>query len=140
MNTAQQVKLLRLRTWHLRYKVPVSVILEILITYWQAVHKYRRTSKATLGIPLVHLVSNKSAIILQEKLAKQFPQYEHLDSWRAVQRQRYFASYRTLQLVGLNPVQLVSVYQTEIHKRRKRMHYQMTVAFRRRRYPENPWL
>src|SRR5262245_6282939 len=72
-----QLRLLRLRTWHFRYKLPVRVILSFIVPALRKHIRFyskRNSNKVFgLGVTVPVLVGRGAENILREKIRKKFP-------------------------------------------------------------------
>jgi hypothetical protein len=142
-------RLLSLRTWTLRYKLPLSEILEIILKFWDSIVSKRRMKALQkqqfrgLGCTIPCLCGDRSQEIVAEYVKKKYPNGENVRAWKAERRAMHMRTGR-INLVfrrgdSLNSV--VDRYREKVIMNRNRNQKIYTRMRRtKRRYPDNPWL
>jgi hypothetical protein len=80
---AERYRLYALRVWELRYHLPLSEILTVLVTAWKnsALHKTKQwEKKMPFGVPVTVLTGKKSEVILLDHIRKTYPLNEHVSA------------------------------------------------------------
>ena len=151
---ADQIKLLKFRTWQLRYLLSVPEILNLVVPVLRG-QMLGRGKGYGLGIGVRTLVGRGAERILQEEIVKFYPANEHIAMWRDNERERQIASERNEDLDGMESVsskvptlmdcdtvdQFISRYKKKILHSRQVHEVEVTKSSRRRKaYRSNPWL
>lgn len=76
-----QVRLLRLKTWQLRYYLSIQEILSFVVPVLRSTVK-RKSKRWALGITVRSLTGEAAERILQEQLKKTYPGGEHIQVWK----------------------------------------------------------
>jgi hypothetical protein len=151
---ADQIKLLKFRTWQLRYKLSIPEILNLIV--WVLRTKMLGRGKGYgLGVSVRTLVGQGSERILQEEIAKFYPANEHIAMWRDQERERQIEAERNEDLDGMASTngkvptlmecdtvdKYIARYKKKILHSRQVHEVEVTKTSRRRKaYRGNPWL
>lgn len=150
-----QLRLLRLRTWSLRYYLPVYQIVDILVPILRRQAKLTKALRGGLGIAVTMLTGDGAERILAQELEERFPGKEHVGLWRERTREAQLSREELAETDGVavrNTAGLVSVLDCETAEdfvrqyrlgiARKRDRYQTAALDRNRRkrpYRWSPW-
>ena len=133
-----EIRLLRLKQWEEKYRVSISYILGKLIPFWT--QKYAKYSKAVFGTTISTLVGSVSEKVLQEAVAKDYPDGENEKRWKAMTQQRQWARIwdGPRKENWQDPIQAVREYRNRMKlERADRKSWARKLA--RRKYQGNPW-
>ena len=148
-----QIRLLRLRTWQLRYKLSITEILNLIVQPLRN-QMTGRGHNYGLGIGVRSLVGHKAEQILQDELNREYPNHEHLALWADQERERQIEAERAEDLDGIvsksnrtptllqfdTPEQFISVYKKRVQHSRQVHETEVTKASRKRKaYRFSPW-
>ena len=150
-----QARLLRLRVWSLRFGVPVSEIMDIVVPPLRAAMDLKRYRKRYgIGFPVSILCGRTAEKILTTIIGRRYPNGEQHAALREFLREQQLDAERLEELDGLtpkqNPVQsllsaesltdYVESYAREVMSVRARNRTEGSAKWRRRkRYRGNPW-
>lgn len=138
-------RLLSLRTWSMKYKLPLKEILKVLLSFWDSIAGRRRTksygSVKGLGCTIPCLCGDRSEELLQEYLEKKYPNRENEREWKAARREDYIRT-RKLSIKFKNTLgpALQSYTDSVLSVREKNRIVESRMKKTKRRYPGNPWL
>lgn len=152
LTKANQLRLLKLNTWSLLYRLSVQEILSILIPILRKKAKSRKTRG--LGISVAMLTSVGAERILEEEIEARYPGGEHIGVWRERQREIELLREEQEELDGITvrqvqlktvldydtPEAWVKCYRAGLEDRRNK--YQAAVSSSERRkkaYRWSPW-
>lgn len=130
-----RLRLLTLKVWMLRYKVPLTWILETLLQHYSKFIRRRRTG-STLGVRVATLVSQSSKQVLEEEILKQFPCGENISRWKTAQQRQQLHQNGICRMQ--DPMTFASDYGHWLEQAR-RDHERATDKFSVRPYRDNPW-
>jgi hypothetical protein len=148
-----QIRLLRFRTWQLRYRLTVPEILNFIVPVLRT-QMLGRGKGYGLGISIRTLVGRGSERIIQEELAKQYPGAENITVWRDQERERQIEaehnedadgmelkSNRPTSLLQCSTVdQYLTRYKKQVLQSRQVHEIETTRTSRRRKaYRFSPW-
>ena len=149
-----QLKLMRLRTWALRYKLPVQEILTLVMPVLRGQVKSKKKPFG-LGFRVGVLVGNGAQRILLQEITKIYPCNEHIFAWRSQERERQLRIEQEIETDGL-PVRVpkaltvlscttvesfISQYKNRITALRETTAKEETSRWRKKRhYRGNPWV
>lgn len=92
LSETNRFKLYRLWIWKQRYKVTLEYILGVLVPYFtKGVEKRTGKKSKGLGISIPVLCGDVAEEILQERIARDFPDGEHLSHYREEEKERISA-------------------------------------------------
>jgi hypothetical protein len=153
-----QVRLLTLKTWELRYHLPILEILDLLVPPLRK-HIAKRPGKKKkyngLGVSIVTLCSHGAEEILQRAIEKKYPDSEHVSIWRSTTRDRQLKAEKIEALEGLSArvsrpssildYDLVSEFSADYcasvdKKRLEHTNALLDPKRKRKRYRFNPWI
>ena len=150
---ADQLKLLKFRTWQLRHKLSVPEILNLIVPVLRG-QMLGRGRNYGLGIGVRTLVGRGSERILLEEIAKFYPSSEHISMWRDQERERQIDAEHNEDLDGMESTsnkiptlmdcdsvdQYLSRYKKKILHSRQVHEVEVTKASRKRKaYRGSPW-
>jgi hypothetical protein len=148
-------RLLILRVWTEKYRVPLSYLVATLVPFWESFvqRKSYRMKKQGLNVRVSTLTGKKSELYLQEKLAKDFPNNIHKRLWISNERERIYASQKLKEEKGdfktksdtlkslldfSSLKKYVRHYRSKIRKQVKERE-KLSSEFRKRPYRGNPF-
>lgn len=152
-----QLKLMTLRTWELRYRLPVYEILDLVVPVLRVVvkgHLRRKKPLAGLRVPVSTLTGVAAERILLDQIAKKFPDAQHIGIWRAEERERQLRRERLVESEGITIRQLgtvtllssqsvggyIDAYKKQVHAKRVEEATELANKDRKRKsYRFNPW-
>lgn len=116
-NRENWVRLLNLKVWSRRYKVPIRLILEILLKgYYHNVRRYKQKA-ITIGLSPAVLTGPTSQRTLELEIRKRFPNRENEMSWNSNQVSKILAMVSTGK--PLSPETLLEDYHRHIQYKRE---------------------
>lgn len=128
--------LLVLRTWVLRYRVPLKWILQTLYRYYEKPIS-RAGRKPTMGITIATLCGSASQTIIEEAIMRHFPNGENELDWK--HRQRLLAAPPPPPKQRSDNVRkFIKDYVSWISSRKK-TEEATNMRMKRRPYRGNPW-
>ena len=148
-----QVQLLRLRTWSLRYFIPIKEILDMVLPILR--NQMHRRGRYGIGVPVRVLTGRKAQELLEDQIKRRYPEEEQIKVWASRERDRQVLKEIRDELGGLQERDRLrghskvdfglkhwtQTYVKLIEVRRKR--YQQIEArnkrSKRRMYRRNPW-
>lgn len=145
LKTPDLYRLLSLRTWSLKYNLPIEEILRVLVTYWakrfERKFKTQGKGKKSLGCKVATLCGNVSEEILKDYISKTYPSNEHVAVFKSQQQERYM-KVREMKVFYSNTVDMfMKRYKKTTEKARKTNQITLSKGeLTKRRYPGNPWL
>lgn len=155
LSKADQLRLLKYRTWMFRYYLPVQEILDLTIPILrqQIRRKYvKRKYVRGLGVSVAALTGAGAERILQEQIRKTYPDSEHITIWRERERDRQLAVERAESLGGmpetdrglrLSDCATPEIFMARYERRLQRLRLEAAEADnpqrRKRQYRFNPW-
>jgi hypothetical protein len=88
LSEGDQLRLLTLRAWEMKYKVSLKFILSTLLPFWQSFLK-NKTKKISrgLGVRISTLTGKKSEQILRDAISRTYPDNENVLVWMAERRE-----------------------------------------------------
>lgn len=149
-----QLRFMTLRTWELRYRVPVYEILDILVPIMRGVVKAKRSKQSALGVSAATLTGQAAERILADNLLKRFPNAEHIAVWRSTERERQLTRERQQDTEGVavrqpqpltilqskSTTAFLETYKKRVMARRVDEQSELTNKERKRKaYRWNPW-
>lgn len=150
----KQARLLKLRVWSTRYRVPVGEVLEIILPVLRGRVPQNKLRRHGIGVGVYTFVGRKAEEILKDELRRKYPDSEHLTLWREQERERQLERERTEDLEGLKPHRkpVVSLLESEsmedfltgyrdsIQQEKSQQDRVQTETWRKRKaYRGNPW-
>jgi hypothetical protein len=150
---SDQIRLLRLYGWELKYMISIEDILDIIVPALRA-HIHSRKKARGIGIMVRSLVGDASERVLKYAIAKRYPQNEHIQVWKSRERELQLYRERREELDGMEPKQeivkglldyasldiYISRYKDKIAIIRKREVLDSIRKRRKKPYRWNPWL
>lgn len=138
------LRLLSLRTWTIKYSLPLEEILKVLLDYYKRFErKFRRPSSGgkSLGCRISNLCGDRSEELLQEYIVKTYPSNEHVSVYKAQQQARYL-KVREIKVFYSKTVEMfLKRYKRTTEEARKANQKILTKGeLRKRRYPDSPWI
>lgn len=137
-----QLRLLTLRTWSLKYHLPVEEILKVLIGYWsKRFERGNKKGKKGLGCKIGTLCGDVSESILKTYIQKQYPGGENVTAWKIDKQARILRTTEMRQFYSKTIQTFMKRYQQTTAKARKQTVVALSKGnLTRRRYPGNPWI
>jgi hypothetical protein len=147
-----QVRLLKFRTWSMRYKISIAEILDITVPLLKE-HLKHIVQRYGIGVPIKVLTGPGALSMLRSALERKYPGDEHLLAWREAERDRQLRAERIEKLDGL-PLKpklhapmsgetleeyIDNYSQLAINKRREERRAASQRWRRRKSYRGNPW-
>jgi len=80
-----QLKLLQLYGWELKYKLPIVEILDMIVPVLRALIRSKKKYRG-LGLMVRSLVGDGAENILKKEIAKLYPHGEHIQIWKSRER------------------------------------------------------
>ena len=152
---ADQLRLLRFRTWSLVYKVDIGEILDIVVPVLRSYHSSYRPTGRGLGMTLGTLTGKMAEDVLRKELERRYPQNENVEVWREEERDRQLYAERMEELDGAAPRETVrgtmqdaaldpgyvDRYAKVVLAARERLRKEQDARWRTRKsYRGNPWI
>ena len=152
-NRADQLKLLKLRTWEQVYKVSLFEIMDIIVEPIR-VHSNLRRRRYGLGTSVASLTGYHAERILATIIGRKYPAGENVGLWREAERDRQMRAEKIDELDGMEPREekrqgilrmvlvdsFVENYVRSVIQRRDKMIAESGARWRRRKaYRDNPW-
>lgn len=151
-----RLRLLKLRTWKLRYRLPVKEILSLVVPVLREHIEsgFRKKSKRRgLGIGIPALTGRAAERILISQMKKKYPNNEHLAQWRQLERERQLSQEEQDEtdlptrevpdptlLNSSSVASYVRRYRVRCLSRREKLEKEQSARWRRRKaYRGNPW-
>lgn len=149
-----QVRLLKLVTWSIRYRLPVVDILDLVIPVLRPLVP-KKLQRSLLGVPLRMLLGPGAEKILISQIKKQFPDGQHLTVWISDEQERHLAleekdaldgmQMRSVKLVNILDAESVTAhmraYNRMVRRERDRGDKARSQKWRgRKHYRGNPWI
>lgn len=156
-----QLHLMTLRTWALRYRLPVYEILDLVVPVLrdaikgQVGHRRRaRRPLVGLGVSVTTLTGLAAERILLDQIGKKFPDAQHIGIWRYEERYRQIQREQlsdaddiptrqapTATLLGSSSTSaFIQIYSRRIQAERSKEAGEMASKSRKRKaYRWNPW-
>jgi len=147
-----RLRLLTLQAWAYHYKVPLSEVVSVLLSYWdkkgfgkqQRPRNNQRPVKPIVGTTIATLVGPVSQWVLDEHIHQAYPAKENVTAWKEGRRQQILEASSTNLSNDLSEddqVNFVEQYATRVRGVRKRREKSFSARsrFKRRRYRDNPW-
>jgi len=136
-----QLRLLVLTGWEEKFKISIAWMLKQLVPFWRG--RFARYQKGSgLGFRIATLVGKKSEQMLQQRIAEQFPDREHLTRWRTKEQARQWSLAWDREPKVENwehPHEVILQYQRGMNRER-RERKSWVRRRKRRRYRNNPWI
>ncbi len=138
-------RLLSLRTWTLRYKLPLDEVLTVVLGFWDNVINKRRTrvlsEQRGLGCTIPCLCGDRSEELIEEYIKRKYPNGEHIRAWK-MSKQAAYIRIRPIKMLYKGSFRLmIEDYTKKVVADRSRNQAIVERKSRaRRRYPDNPWL
>lgn len=134
-----KVRLLRLEQFETKYKVPLDWILKQLVPFFR--DRFSSKLSKGLGVKTATLVGKFSQEILSKEIAKQFPEQEHVKSWKFREQQRQWQTYKLANVLDDNTFEkdFVGRY-VDIVSNERALRKEFGKRMKRRPYRDNPWL
>ncbi|MDE2100618.1 MAG: hypothetical protein KGL39_25465 [Patescibacteria group bacterium] len=134
-------RLIQLRTWSLRYHLPVKQILSMVMRPLRKGAKTRGRIDYAIGVSFNALLGTAAERIIKEKIERRYPRDEHIALWR--QRERRAQLRREAADAGESPQPLpgtIEEYVEQADGNRRLIQIAETEAWRKRKnYRNNPW-
>ena len=126
ISAENKLRLLQLKAMVLRFRIPLSEVLEILFA------RYGKGRKTGLPAPILTLTGQAAWTHVRETVSTRYPQGENQTAWKVQQQ----AATQLLE----NPGSFHSISAFQLHLKRQRTK-RATIKSRslRRRYRNNPW-
>ena len=136
-----QLRLLRLKQWEEKYRVPMEWILAQLIPFWREKYSKYQRSQGGFGVTVATLVGSVSEEVLRGKIKHMFPDGENLQRWRAREQLRQWTVVwdRRETRFSEDPVRAVREYRDVIQRERRGRKKWMKILAKRP-YRGNPWV
>lgn len=152
LHQVDQLRLLNLKTWSLRYYLPVREIVRLLLPILRGQLKPRKVYWG-LGVTATMLTGDGAERILLREINKLYPNAEHIAMWRQDEQERQLIVERDESLDGIalrfrrvlsvmasvSPERFVRKYKRQIRFAR-RANRDNEVAHSRRNYRWSPWV
>lgn len=149
-----QCRLLKFRTWSLRYYVEVEEILEMVLPVLR--NQMRSRVGKGLGVPIKILTGRKAEEILRDQIKRRYPDGENKKVWASRERERQIQRELRDELSGMRErdvlrgktrlevgiLEWTHEYQKQISARHKRWEKirARNLRSKRRGYRRNPWV
>lgn len=140
-------KLLTLKVWEEKYGVTIGYILETLVPHYQERFRQRRRSDGRRGMPcsVPTLTGKVSEQLLKKQIELDFPDQEHLELRRQIQRELLLAEQEDVEYQRRKnitdyewPSAFVQSYEHRIREARR--HRDRARQERQKPYRGNPWI
>jgi hypothetical protein len=156
LSDINQLKLLRLRTWSLRYHLSISDILDMVlpVVRWKA-GTNKKTKHYGLGVTMGTLTGPGAERILKEEIVKRYPNGEHIKIWKAKEQEHQLQVEHQDEMDGM-PVRhaavfsiinegasvenFIGAYKRRAQTARADFERNLHSKGRRRPYRGNPWI
>ena len=140
-----KVLLLRLKSWHWRYKLSLAEIMEMILSYYDASKRGRAIAKkphkhAWWGANIAQLVGDRAHQILLDAMAERYPDNEHISMWRCEQQRIIVDIIAPTEMFDwqLDPINSAAPYRASLAEYRKNFDRVERMALKRP-FPGNPW-
>lgn len=140
-----KVLLLRLKSWHWRYKLSLAEIMEMILSHFDASKRGRAIAKrphtsAWWGVSVYQLTGNRAHEILLDTLRQRYPNNEHISMWRCEQQRIIVDIIAPTEMFDwqLDPINSAAPYRASIAQYRKNFDHVKRMALKRP-FPGNPW-
>lgn len=154
LSKPDQLRLLVLETWSIRYRLPVLEILDIVVPFVRLRWKSRGRVVSLLRFRIAALAGNSAEVYLREQLAKRYPNGENYAAWRQREIEHQLLVEEAEELGDLHtrssPIGLlgfdtgeayVAAYRERVLKARAAYNKEASARWRKRkRYRGNPFL
>ena len=134
-NRQDQLRLLNLKIWANKYKLPLEEILRLLLSVWMG--KFKASRRKGLVVPISTLVGKKSNDILLDYLAKKYPNRENITLRKQDLVSKIIPEAELKEWD--DPIRFVYEYKQHI-KALRAGDAKIAAKFRRRHWRGNPWL
>jgi hypothetical protein len=133
LSRQDQLRLLNLKVWTERYRVPLTWILRVLLHEYFGEH--RRSYNRSIGLRVSSFTGRKAEKYLADRIAQEFPNWQLERQFLAERRQRLLERHgaKPLKMTDLNP----STYQQQMDER-ARLEESARKLFSRP-WRNNPW-
>lgn len=150
-----QLRLLTLYKWSLKYYLPISEIIKILIPVVRTVCKRQRFLPRALGVRITSLTGRAGERIIQEEIERRYPANEHIQYWKEAQRRKQIEAEDSEGEEGVlvrsspvrsplqykHPMMFVEAYRERLQKDIRESERIISSKRRRRKaYRWNPWV
>jgi len=147
-----KVRLLKLRTWSLRYHVSITEILDMIVPPLLEQVRYKSYG---FGMPIRVLTGKSARRILSYQIDKRYPGQENLLVWKEAEREKQLRDEKLEELEGIplkakvhaalvdadSVEDYMDKYTDQIMQKREMERKAVSQKWRRRkRYRGNPWL
>jgi hypothetical protein len=146
-------KLAILKVWSIRYYLPVSEVIRIIVPVLKQIIRSRKKLRG-LGVPITTLTAVGTEKILEREIQELYPDGEHVRLWKEQEREKQLNTELLDETEGLpvKQVQLRPLYEYEtcrefatgyekmIDKKSKSMSNATQQHRRSKPYRLNPWL
>ena len=133
-----QYRLLTLRTWSIKYKVPVSFVIQTVVEYWM--RKLPPRKKTGIGISVSTLTGPTSEKILTAEIERLYPDQEHLRAWKS-EAQMKLTSRGVKDIRTSDAFDFVSRYVKVMERRQQRVVKSIASGQHvKHRYRDNPFV
>lgn len=147
-----QLRLLNIKAWSIKYMVPVEFIVKTLVDYWSSrVEKRTRKKSLSIGCKIPTFVGKVSEQVLKDTITKTFRNNEHIEEWKSKNQELYLMMLKAenydeyeekkKEKKSLSIKHLVEDYGNMIDDERKEIEKLISSGvLTRRRYRNNPWI
>lgn len=136
-------RLLTLKAWSWHYKIPLLEVIQVLISYWDTRTKgwYRRGVRKTIGVRVPTLTGTVSSTVLEEYVARTYPNGENVSAWKEERRRELLYLDDIPEPLPSHPDLLVKEYRSQVERARDKREKSKKEGSRyiRRVYRDNPW-
>jgi len=134
----QLMRLYTLKGWMDKYKVSLTYIVRTLVMYWQEKFSHKITKKKFgIGVSIPTLVGSMSEKILQDRIAKDFPNGENVIAWKS--EQQLLRTRRAIREISGDD--FMQDYERIMRVRQTRLTNNLSSGkYTRRHYRDNPWI
>lgn len=152
LSRADKLRLLKLRTWCMRYKLSLSEVLDLIVPVLRKTGAYRPGPKS-FGIRMSALTGDTSCRILEDRVLLLYPEGANVSVWRERERERQLQAERDeasdgvavreqhATLLACDSIEsFVGCYSRQVTARRVSERDSTARWRKRRKYRGNPWL
>ena len=139
-------RLLSIRTWALKYRIPAEEIIKVLIDHWDKIVKRfhygkKQRGRTSLGVKIHTFCGDKAEQVIIRYIKETYAHEEHIQAWRSKEQQRYLTKNKIYQFSESTLKGFVKAYKKKVKEARKQIQDNLDKgSFTKRRFPGNPWI
>jgi hypothetical protein len=148
LSKVDRLRLLRLHSWSLQFKIPVLEILDFLVPAIRRMigQSEQQRQKTVFGVSMAVLTSPRFKAVLKEQIERKYPDGEHIEIWKAAEQEKQLAIEHGDELelrgTGKGPLDFESLDQFLVNYNQRLSHAQKRkpdAKGRSMKYRGNPW-